>query len=409
VSHCVARDGPAGAGSRRGRVRDARWRLAAAAAALWAVAAGAGCGKKGPPLPPLVSLPAAVQDLAVQRVGSQVFVRFTVPAANTDGTRPADLARVDVFAYTGPTPSAQEAVQSGALAVSLPVRPPAREDEGTPRPRPSVPGLDQGAPATWSAALEADALEAAPVAPTAPDAAATADAADAPAPGRFYVAVGVNRSGRRGELSPAVGVLLGPAPNAPAGVGVAYGPGSVTVRWATGEPQADRFNVFEVQRGNAAAPADRVPLPLNAEPVSGGSFEDPRVAFGAERCYAVRRVRVAGDLAAESEPSAPACVTPVDTFAPAAPRSLAAVSSENAVNLIWEANAESDLAGYLVLRGEAPGETLAPITPAPIRETTYRDTAARRGVTYVYAVEAVDTATPPNVSDPSNRVQEAIR
>ena len=78
-------------------------------------------------------------------------------------------------------------------------------------------------------------------------------------------------------------------------------------------------------------------------------------------------------------------------------------------HLIWEASTEPDLAGYLVLRGEAPGETLQPLTPEVIQETTYRDTAVTAGVSYVYAVVAVDTATSPNTSAPSNRVQETPR
>jgi hypothetical protein len=62
-----------------------------------------------------------------------------------------------------------------------------------------------------------------------------------------------------------------------------------------------------------------------------------------------------------------------------------------------------------VLRGAAPGDTLQAITPAPIRDTTYRDESVRPGERYVYAVVAVDTAVPQNVSGQSNRVEEASR
>jgi len=53
--------------------------------------------------------------------------------------------------------------------------------------------------------------------------------------------------------------------------------------------------------------------------------------------------------------------------------------------------------------------TLMPITTEPIRETTYRDATARRGVRYVYAVAAVDGASPRNQSADSNRVEEGAR
>ena len=107
--------------------------------------------------------------------------------------------------------------------------------------------------------------------------------------------------------------------------------------------------------------------------------------------------------------SAKTCVTPADTFPPAAPKSLAAIAGEGVISLIWEPNTEADLAGYLVLRGDAPGDTLRAITPEPVSATTYRDTTARAGTRYVYVVVAVDRATPQNVSAQSNRVEETAR
>ena len=79
------------------------------------------------------------------------------------------------------------------------------------------------------------------------------------------------------------------------------------------------------------------------------------------------------------------CETLVDTFAPAAPKGVAAIPSEGAINLIWEPNSEKDLAGYLMMRAKAPGQTFEPITPAPIQETSFKD-AVPAGVPYVYVV-----------------------
>lgn len=189
-------------------------------------------------------------------------------------------------------------------------------------------------------------------------------------------------------------------------------------------PPAPRFgyNVYEAGATGATgatqsaapdAPAPGAPTapiaPLNATLLTAPGFSDPRVEFGTERCYIVRRVEMAGTVPIESAPSSPACVTPVDTFPPAAPKSLAHIAAGNGVSLIWEANAETDLGGYLVLRGEAPGDKLSPLTPAPITDTSFLDTTVRRGRTYVYEVVAVDRSTPPNQSPPSNRVEETIR
>jgi fibronectin type 3 domain-containing protein len=116
---------------------------------------------------------------------------------------------------------------------------------------------------------------------------------------------------------------------------------------------------------------------------------------------------MASAIPIESAPSPPTCVNMVDIFAPAPPKGLQSVASGNAVNLIWEAGAEADLAGYEVLRGEAPGDTLAPLTKAIITEPSYADASARRGRTYVYEVIAVDKAG--NRSGPSNRVEDIVR
>jgi hypothetical protein len=161
----------------------------------------------------------------------------------------------------------------------------------------------------------------------------------------------------------------------------------------------------------ASAPVARTaPIaPLNATLLTSSTFDDPRVEFGVERCYVVRRVEMAGAVAIESAPSNPNCVSPVDTFPPAAPRSLAHIAGGNGVSLLWEANTEPDLAGYLVLRGEAPDDTLSLLTPTPITDTSFLDTTTRRGRTYFYQVVAVDRSTPPNQSAPSERVEETIR
>jgi fibronectin type 3 domain-containing protein len=103
------------------------------------------------------------------------------------------------------------------------------------------------------------------------------------------------------------------------------------------------------------------------------------------------------------------CVTAKDTFPPAAPKNLEAIAAVGAINLIWDANTEADVAGYLVLRGEATGATLQALTATPVPGSTYNDTTVTAGARYVYAVVAVDKATPQNVSAQSNRVEETAR
>jgi hypothetical protein len=505
-----------------GRIRAAR-SLGPILFLLVAAAVAPACGKKGPPLPPLPRVAVAPADVVVQRTGDEVVIDFTVPTANVDGRKPADLDRVEVHALTGPPRGQADFLKKSTVVGSVPVRRPPPEpepaEEGKPEPPPpppsTEPGLDQGARARIVETLtpaahepvplddeeEARATETKEPRVTPPDLGPPLPAL----PTRFYVVMGMN-GGRKGTATPRIPVPLyaapappaaptaavtegkialawtppaggrrpfqrqtmaapiaappGPAPGAPRVPGPPAGamppalaspapaapappaaalpvPASATEAPATpaAAPAADaapppvlrsrsliglpsfttRYHVYEVappgEEQPKLEPGALPPFPrrLTTAPLAMPSYDDPRVEFGVERCYVVRTVETLGAMSVESPPSERLCVTPADAFPPAAPKALAAVASEGAIGLIWEANTEADLAGYVVLRGEAPGDTLQPLTPQPIKETTFRDTTVKPGIRYVYAVVAVDNATPQNVSAQSNRVEETAR
>jgi len=152
-----------------------------------------------------------------------------------------------------------------------------------------------------------------------------------------------------------------------------------------------------------------LPKPMTPAPLADPRLVIKGVAFGTERCFEVRAVDHIFGTTVIGPASPRTCVTPQDTFPPAAPKNLQAIAGTGVINLIWDPNTESDLAGYLVLRGEAPGDTLQPITKEPITTTSYRDDSVRIGARYVYSVVAVDRATPQNLSAQSNRVEETAR
>jgi hypothetical protein len=361
---------------------------------LVAVLAAPACGKKGPPLPPLLRLPAAVSDLTARRIGRDVTLRFTVPAANTDGSRPADLARIEIYAHLGKVSSPADFLTDGMLVRTVIVNPAETETVDPVNAVPSQAGVKQGEVVAVSEAI---------------DAAAPADES------RYYVVVGVNTRGRRGPASSVIGVPLVEAPPPPQDVEVTYDEKAISVAWKAVSdyriPDTDsslNFDVYEVDDTAAGTPVTGLE-PLNESPSSDTSVSLAGVEFGRRRCFAVRSTVLVDSVSVDSESAPPVCVTPVDTFPPASPRALSAVATENSVSLIWEANTEPDLAGYLVLRAEAPGETLTPLTPAPIRETTYRDSTVRAAATYVYAIVAVDNAAPPNFSGQSDPVTQVAR
>jgi hypothetical protein len=367
-------------------------------------------------------LPAVVGGYTAKRVGDAVVLQFTIPVANTDKSSPAELDRVEVYAHTGPLPTPADFLRYGALVGNIPVK-----SSAGPAPGDVPHGLDQGAKASFSETITAAQMEigqmpivrnarAPSLVPAAPSDLETPGTVNAPPPlMRYYVAVGTSRRNRRGAFSAAAGVPLVSPPATPGGLNSQYTQEAVSLAWAPSAPVEDvyasavAYNVYEVEDPGATGTTGGTTPPVNPVPLTTPAFTDARIEFGIRRCYVVRSVRMVWSMSIESAASPPVCLTPVDTFPPAAPRSLAAVTSENAVSLIWEPNTDKDLAGYLVLRGEAPGEKLAPVTPDPVKETTYRDTTVKPGVSYVYAVVAVDTATPPNRSEYSNRAQAEVR
>jgi hypothetical protein len=178
-----------------------------------------------------------------------------------------------------------------------------------------------------------------------------------------------------------------------------------------------RYNVYrELAAPTAdAAPNPAVPAPgpllLTEAPLDALIFVDPLTSLdGLERCYVVRSVRGVGAQAVEGTPSEPACIVPADDFPPEPPARPSAVSADGAITVIWEPNAEPDVAGYLVLRGEAGDATLTPVTDTVVTDARYTDRTVKPGVRYVYAVKAIDTRLPrPNVSEESARVEETAR
>ncbi len=188
---------------------------------------------------------------------------------------------------------------------------------------------------------------------------------------------------------------------------------SASARTESGELRRDLAGAASGREGGPPMetnPYDiKVPTPLTVAPVADTEFVIKGVAFAVERCFEVRPVDHLFGTTVIGPASPKTCLTPKDTYPPAAPRSLAAIAGAGVISLIWDANSESDLAGYLVLRGEAPGDTLQPITLEPVTVTSYRDETVRPGTRYFYAVVAVDRAMPPNVSPQSNRAEETAR
>ena len=395
-------------------------------AAMCAAAAAVACGQKGPPLPPIIRTPVA-PGVTADRRGSVIELALTVPAANVDGSRPANLVRVDIYAVNGDAKAMTdlEIMKRGTKVASVAVKSPrnpadaAEKDESAEDTEPAVgEGLDQGASSAIAETITASML--ASLTRTSDRRRGEKPDADGPLLGppavsqlRTYVGVGVDRRGNPGRFSKRVAVPLELPPARPAPIGITVEERKIVVTWKPTASANDAGNVLPSRSlgpllSDAAynlydATTGRL---LNPKPVSEFGYEDTRMDWGKNRCYIVRAVVVAARLAVESDPSGPECRMLVDTFPPAKPKGLNTVAATGAINLIWEPNAEADLAGYYVLRAQAPSWEFARITPAVITEAAFFDTVTS-GTKYLYVVQAVDKAG--NVSMQSEQVEETAR
>jgi hypothetical protein len=422
---------------------------------------GVGCGKKGPPLPPIVHIPSAVEKVEARRRGDEVTVTVTVPSKNIDGTIPVDVARIEVYGFTSTAvPPASRFLELGTQVgtITVPERTPDAPPDTAPPPDLPVPG----GTATIVESLTMDALVAKPI----PPAPTTKKAAPLPVttpPGtavetgplrRFYFALPFSPRGRPGPPGMIAELRLTTLPPAPTELKATHVPDAVRLEWEPSggligfllerglapelspldDPMPDavpssaapaplqgptRYNVYrqlapleDKTTTTASRPASPVePALINGVPIDTLTFTDPLTALDErQRCYVVRAVRGDGPQLVEGMPSEPVCVVPMDDFPPEPPSRPSITSEEGAITLTWEPNAEPDIAGYLILRGEAGDATLTPVSDTVVTETRFTDRSVKPGVRYIYAVQAIDSRLPrPNVSPESARVEETAR
>jgi hypothetical protein len=391
------------------------------------------CGQKGPPLAPLRLVPAAPPNFAVKRVGEEARLRFDVPSTNANGPGPLALDRVEIYAATvapgAVRPSNRELLVAKHRVGTIAVKPPPVEGEAEPETaeadkRPAAgertsfvetltgdvlapvftkkPVVPPGDAVVRAAALGGVAMAVALTGPAAaPAAAVLPPVAAAPTNAvRLYTVRGVTRGGRPGPPSGRVELPLVPPPPVPPAPAAAETESSIVLTWIP--PVAFAPLAFNVYKAGGSDP-------INGSLVTEPRYERTGVEFGTEECFVLRSVEKVATIDLESTSSEPTCITPRDKFPPAAPKGLSIVAGAGSINLSWDANKEPDLGGYLVLRGEVPGDTLQPVTPAAISGTSFEDKTVTPGVRYVYTVVAVDKASPPNRSAQSPRVEETAR
>jgi hypothetical protein len=343
---------------------------------------GVGCGKKGPPLPPLKRGPDRITGVSARQEGNEVVLVGLLPAHSQDGGPLTPITEVLVYrldrgGLAGGPETASKAFQRSAM----------RQFTKDARRIASLTGE------TLTAARSGRRLTFVDQKPL-----------EGPIPkgGKdlTYALVAVDAENRSSLLSPFAAIRILPPPEPPVNLKAELSEKSIRLSWeappSLAEGEAPLYNVYRSE-------VDGVFLdpPRNAAPLTALLFEEASFSFGEHYSYVVRSVLVSGKSGRESVNSAALGIDPLDVYAPAAPTGFAVSAEGGVLKLFWFPNDETDLAAYRVYRSESETGEFVQIGSVAPTETSFVDQAVKPGVRYYYCLTAVDGAEPPNESSRS--------
>lgn len=343
-------------------------------AAILGVAAS--CGKVGPPLPPEILIPAAVNDLTGAQIGNEIKLAWTLPARNTNGSKATTIQRMVIYRQilplTAPLPNTEELAVKfhGTKVLTIDTANLAAfTDRGKVIFSDKFPGLD-------AAALPHS---------------------------RFAYAVKVlNKKRQDAGFSNIVLRQFLPVPPPVTHLNIRAEETDLILTWDAA-PQAGGsgveiagYNIYRSEQSKVYPPA-----PLNEAPISTLRYEDQSFHFGKTYYYTLRAVVRHNTLTAESFDSPEFAFKPIDVFPPKTPTGLTVVFAGGKMNLSWDANLEPDLAGYHVYRSD-DGVNFQKLNEELLKSPTFRDEKVQPGKKYFYRVTALDTSG--NASPPSEIV-----
>lgn len=340
----------------------------------------AGCGAPGDPVPPAPPVPAAISDLSAHQAGDGVQLVFTLPSVSVSGEKLAAPPAVEILRGSLKPGSSPEAKSFRVVY--------------------TIPGALVDSYHFGSHMVFSD-----PIAP--------AETKAHPGAAVAYLVRTRASQKRTSADSNVVLVRVFPVPEPISPLDARVTESAIELSWpapartSVGDPlpSVDGYHIYRAEIDSAAASsspgvhsvgkAETNPVPLDSSQTN--SYRDTSFIFDRTYIYIIRSVIQADGTSLESSDSQPLTVTPRDTFPPAAPQNLVAVSphcvaaDELYVDLSWSINIETDLAGYRVYRSEAEGTSGRPIELLWL-VPSYRDTSVQSGHSYWYSVTALDRA-----------------
>lgn len=333
----------------------------------------AGCGKQGPPAPPLRAVPAPTKDLAVVQQGPRLLLSFSYPQVTPAGLALEGISAVEIWGVSRPAPDGK----------ANPLDP--REFTVAAKLQQKLAGAD------LTAATDGGRVSVLLPLPETPAGAA---------PQALYFGVRTfGKNGDRSDLSNLSSLVPKAPPAAPERVNVTPRADGVLVEWS-GVEGATGYNVY---RRDSKERAHGRPIQVAGAPER--SWLDATAKFGQSYIYTVTAL-------AQQEPVVESAITSEhevvyqDRFPPPVPGDLVALAEAGRVRLVWRASEADDLAGYIVYRRAGETGAFKRLTAEPVEAAEYVDTAVQGGQTYTYRVTAVDQAG--NESAPGGEVRAAV-
>jgi len=350
-------------------------------------AAALGCGKQGPPLPPLRTVPAATQDLHVRQQGTRVLFELTYPKTTAGGQALDGVTAVEVWEAVQPAPR-----------------------EGKPQPLDArvftssskqvfkVADADLGSAVFGDKVIFSFPLPEGAIVPTPATPATTPAPATPRSPARFYAVRTMGKSGKPSDFSNQVSLVPKTPPDAPAQVTTTARPDGVLIEW----PPVEGALGYAIYRRGAQEKGHGDPV--HAAGPTERSWLDNTARYGQSYIYAVTSFNDR-DPFIESAITSEREVRYQDRFAPPVPTDLVALGESGRIRLVWKGSDAEDLVGYIVYRRDAAGD-FQRITAQPLTAAEYNDTNVKPGTAYSYRVTAVDQTG--NESAPGNEARAAL-
>jgi hypothetical protein len=283
----------------------------------------AACGKVGDPKPPFIRIPEAVKDLNANQSGYNIVLSWTNPGTNIDGSAATNLAHVQI--------------RTGNEAVA------------------TVNAGEPGKPQSYGM-------------PVMPGSDATR---------RFTVIVETSQR-KISKPSNVASITPVEVPGKVIDLQAVVDQRRITLTWAKPKEHPELAEAYIVTRSD---------MPGEAQTVSEARYEDNLYQPGKTLTYQVTSFRHVQDRNVSGDGTETTTVLVEDKTPPAIPAGLDIVQSDTSVYLTWEANTETDLAGYHVFRSDRAEGPFKSATGL-ITKNVFVDPDYKPG-TY-YSVSAVD-------------------